>query len=109
MKGFARSVPELQQPRSRGAELAQEVGQRDESLLHFGERDQLHALLERLDEEERQVVAAHYGLGGTATAPQQAATLEHLSQALGMTRHRVRQIEQAALSKLRRLAAGCEQ
>jgi RNA polymerase sigma factor (sigma-70 family) len=108
MKGFARSVPELQSPRARGAELAQDVAQRDESLLRFGERDQIQALLGRLDEEERRVVAAHYGIGGTPSIPEEAATLENLSQALGMTRHRVRQIEQAALSKLRRLAAGNE-
>jgi RNA polymerase sigma factor (sigma-70 family) len=104
MKGFARSVPELQ--RGGGSRLAaREIGCRDEELARVNERDQIHVMLGRLDESERRVVAAHYGVGEDSSESAEAATLEALSQVLGMTKHRVRQIEQAALSKLRRMAA----
>jgi RNA polymerase sigma factor (sigma-70 family) len=101
MKGFARSVPEMQAARAQAASaLAEEIAQRDESYVRVGDRDQLDALLERLSEQERRVVAAHYGLG-----ERDGVTLENLSKSLGVTKHRIRQIEQSALGKLRRLVA----
>ncbi len=100
MKGFARSVPQMQAARAEAAsDITRELAQRDEGFRLVGERDQLENLLSRLDEQERRVVAAHYGLAGDG----EIATIEHLSRSLGVTRHRVRQIEQAALGKLRRL------
>ena len=101
MKGFARSVPEMQAARAQAASaLAEEISQRDESYGRIGDRDQLEALLEGLSEQERRVVAAHYGLGD-----RDGVTLENLSKSLGVTKHRIRQIEQSALGKLRRLVA----
>lgn len=99
MKGFARSVPYMQSARAQAAaSLAEEIGQRDESYSRVGDRDQLDALLGRLNEQERRVVAAHYGLSERG----EGVTLEHLSELLGVTKHRIRQIEQSALGKLRR-------
>jgi RNA polymerase primary sigma factor len=52
-------------------------------------------LTDELDERERAVVRAHYGLG------QQEQTLSEIGAGLDLTAERVRQIEVAALSKLR--------
>ena len=51
--------------------------------------------LEELDERERSVLYAHYGLG------QRAETLNEIGVSLGLTAERARQIEVGALSKLR--------
>jgi RNA polymerase primary sigma factor len=52
-------------------------------------------LSEQLDERERTVIRAHYGLG------QDAQTLSEIGAGLGLSTERARQIEAAALSKLR--------
>jgi len=52
-------------------------------------------LTEQLDERERLVIRAHYGLG------QDAQTLSEIGAGLGLTAERARQIEVGALSKLR--------
>jgi len=52
-------------------------------------------LTEQLDERERMVIRAHYGLG------QDARTLSEIGAGLGLTAERARQIEAGALSKLR--------
>lgn len=53
-------------------------------------------LLALLPERERQILALRYGLGGTATH-----TLDEIGRAMGLTRERVRQLEAAALERLR--------
>lgn len=53
--------------------------------------------VDRLPARERDVLRARLGLDGTAPA-----SLEQLSGALGLSRERVRQIEAAALGRLRR-------
>ncbi|MDX6532411.1 MAG: polymerase primary sigma factor, partial [Gaiellales bacterium] len=55
----------------------------------------LGELLGRLSERERAIVAARYGLNG----PER--TLRQLAEAFGLSIERVRQIEEAALGKLR--------
>jgi RNA polymerase primary sigma factor len=97
-------------------------------------RDQLTRLFSVLSQREREVLSLHYGLdaafgggldagfGGRigaqlmksssddestdSSAPtlRGGRTLEDLGQQLGMTKHRVRQIEQTALAKLRHAA-----
>jgi RNA polymerase sigma factor (sigma-70 family) len=52
-------------------------------------------LTEELDERERAVVRAHYGLG------ERPQTLSEIGTGLGLTAERARQIEVGALSKLR--------
>jgi RNA polymerase sigma factor (sigma-70 family) len=59
----------------------------------------LASLLAELDERERAIVSLRYGLGDT-----RAQGLEEIGQAYGITRERVRQIERAAMEKLRGVA-----
>ena len=56
--------------------------------------------LDELNEREREVVSGRYGLGD-----REPETLEVLADRLGLTRERVRQIQQEALIKLRRRMA----
>ncbi|MFM8684292.1 MAG: sigma factor-like helix-turn-helix DNA-binding protein [Chthoniobacterales bacterium] len=54
-------------------------------------------LLGVLSTRERRIIERRYGLGG-----EEACTLEEVSLEIGCTRERVRQIQDAALRKLRR-------
>jgi RNA polymerase sigma factor (sigma-70 family) len=103
MKGFARSVPLMQASAKAAAPgdamLSQLPDLRRQSLAErFIHRDELKQLLSRLDDEERSVLFAHYGLEDGDASP---ATFEEVSQRLGMSKQRVRQIEQGAMAKLR--------
>ena len=60
--------------------------------------DQLDVWLTHLDERHREVIVRRYGLCGQAEG-----TLEEVGAAVGLTRERVRQIQQNALLKLREL------
>ena len=66
-----------------------------ELVLDEIEIHELHGLADRLDERERSVLNAHYGLG------QPAQTLNQIGGELGLTAERARQIEAGALEKLR--------
>lgn len=55
-------------------------------------------LLDKLDERERKILEMRFGLRGGRTL-----TLEEVSQQIGRTRERVRQIQNQALSKLKQL------
>ena len=66
-----------------------------QQVLDAFEIRDVHDLTEQLDERERTVIRAHYGLG------QDARTLSEIGAGLGLTAERARQIEAAALSKLR--------
>jgi RNA polymerase primary sigma factor len=72
-----------------GAELAYE------HVLDDIEIHAVHGLADRLDERERSVLNAHYGLG------RPAQTLNEIGGELGLTAERARQIEARALEKLR--------
>src|SRR3954468_14588264 len=61
------------------------------------EREAVDAALEQLPERDRLVVRLRYGLTGGEPAP-----LREIGKRLGLTPERVRQIESAALNKLRR-------
>jgi len=72
----------------------------EELTFHALRRGQLQRLLKHLREKERAVIGARYGLDG-----QEPLTLEQTGAALGLTRERIRQIEQVALRRLKLLAA----
>jgi len=69
----------------------------DEQVLEESFRHSVRDLLKELDEKERKVVALRFGLG--TDEPQ---TLKDIGDALGLSRERIRQIENHALNKLRR-------
>jgi RNA polymerase primary sigma factor len=64
----------------------------------FRERADLATVLDDLAENERRVLRRRFGLEGS-----EPETLEAIGRQLGLTRERVRQIESAALRKLRAL------
>jgi RNA polymerase primary sigma factor len=66
-----------------------------ELVLDEIEIHELQGLADRLDERERSVLNAHYGLG------RPVQTLNEIGGELGLTAERARQIEVAALEKLR--------
>jgi RNA polymerase primary sigma factor len=108
MKGFARSVPAMLAGMMRRRMIATDVralaniadrhaAPRADRLLA---RDEVRQLLSHLDDRERSVLQAHFGLSDGRTH-QHAATYEQVGRRLGLSKHRVRQIEQSALIKLR--------
>ena len=101
MKGFARSVPQMQaaRPTGNGEAATERAGRRDAALIRLGDRDEVQTLLDRLDAPERRVISARFGLGQA----DDEASLDDLSRSMGLPKTRVRQIETAALTKLRRL------
>jgi RNA polymerase nonessential primary-like sigma factor len=87
--------------RARGTavdETTMEIADRHPTLAadRFLAREEVTQLLRRLDARERDVVRGHFGLD--ANGP---ATYEQLGARLGLSKERVRQIEQMALAKLR--------
>jgi RNA polymerase primary sigma factor len=70
-----------------------------ERVLDKIEIREVRDLADQLDERERDVLRAHYGLG------QPAQSLSQIGSALGTTAERARQIEAGALNKLRRALA----
>jgi len=71
-----------------------------EQLLDHSEIEQVRALLSSLNDRERMILRARYGLDG----PEQS--LRHVGERIGLSAERVRQIEERALGKLR-TAANC--
>src|SRR5665213_390967 len=101
MKGFARNVGQMMSARCAGLKDGvleaipdhRVTGERD----RFSDREQVRQLLGRLDERERTVLLAHYGLGDRGLP----VTFDELGQRMGLSKQRVRQIEKLALAKLR--------
>ena len=60
-------------------------------------RDEVGDLLAVLDERERRIISSRFGLDG-----QRLKTLEEVGEKFGVTRERVRQLQNIALNKLRR-------
>jgi RNA polymerase primary sigma factor/RNA polymerase nonessential primary-like sigma factor len=64
-------------------------------------RSEMMAWLKELPEKERTVILARFGLDG-----EESRTLEEIGREMGLTRERVRQIETAALVRLRGIIEG---
>lgn len=73
-----------------------------EQLLDHSEIEQIRALLASLNDRERMILRARYGLDG----PEQS--LRDVGERIGLSAERVRQIEQRALGKLRAAAGRSE-
>ena len=69
-----------------------------ESATVIMQREDVWRALNALPERERQVIEMRYGLTG-----ERPYTLEEVGQAFGVTRERIRQIENNTLRKLQRL------
>ncbi|MFZ1992728.1 MAG: sigma-70 family RNA polymerase sigma factor [Solirubrobacteraceae bacterium] len=69
-----------------------------EQLLDHSEIEQIRALLGSLNDRERMILRARYGLGG----PEES--LRDIGERIGLSGERVRQIEHRALGKLRAAA-----
>ena len=102
-----------QRPVSLDAPIGQDGGGKLEDLVKDGEalpgaglaaalraREDLAGVLRDLPDAERGVLELRFGLSG-----EEPRTLESIGRQLGITRERVRQIEAAALARLRRLMA----
>ena len=63
-------------------------------------RDELSELLAVLDDRERKIIFERFGLGGG-----KPETLEEVGKRFGVTRERIRQLQNIALAKLRRALA----
>lgn len=101
MKGFARSVPMMRAmskcntPQEMLGELPDSSNQRQ--IDRFLHREQVIHLLSRLDDRERAILQARYGLEHN-TNP---TSYEEVGRRLGLSRERMRQIERGAIEKLR--------
>jgi RNA polymerase primary sigma factor len=107
-KNFSRAIPAEKSRRDRFATGHGEIidaaadTRADESDREGDHRRYLEAIpgmLGRLNDRERQILTARYGLGGAG-----AMTLEQLGRVMGITKERVRQIASKAHEKLRTVA-----
>jgi RNA polymerase primary sigma factor len=70
----------------------------DDHMAHTDLLSKLDELLDAIDEREATILRLRYGLGGNGEAG--PMTLKAIGKIVGLTRERVRQIEQEALRKL---------
>ena len=68
----------------------------DADVLRNSARDELEEVLNGLDERELRIIRLYFGLDGN-----EALTLEQIGGLMGLTRERIRQLKERALSKLR--------
>jgi RNA polymerase primary sigma factor len=94
----------LDTPIGEGAEMRiedliedQSVTPVDEVLIAQSFEEQLKSLLSQLDEKERFIIERRFGLGD-----REPETLAEIGSEMNLSRERIRQIEERALSKLRR-------
>jgi RNA polymerase primary sigma factor/RNA polymerase sigma factor len=101
MKGFARSVSEMLaegRDAAHGDAYLASLPETESSrpVADFADRDEVGQLMSRLEGRERDVISAHYGL-----SEGRPATYEQVGSRMGLSKQRVRQIEQSALAKMR--------
>ena len=108
MKNYARTIPEEHYQHERfqtGREELLKLAERhrieeEPQEQASGAREAVDRLLGALSERERLIVTRHYGLNEAG----RKQTLEQIGRLLGVTKERVRQLEQRALRKLREAA-----
>ena len=88
-----------------GTSLGEIIGDEDasdpfEQLRDKDMRDEVGDLLAVLDDRERRIINCRFGLDGAKTK-----TLEEVGEKFGVTRERIRQLQNIALRKLRRALA----
>ncbi len=71
-----------------------------ESLKDSSEKSDLHQMIEQLDEREAEILRHRFGLDGY-----DELTLEEVGQKFNVTRERIRQLQNIALSKMRKAIA----
>jgi RNA polymerase sigma factor (sigma-70 family) len=106
MKGFARSVCQMQSSGRQAIHnplllAAVADGDGPNAVHRMLCRDEVSRLLSQLEQRERDVIRAHYGLNEGCPA-----TYEQVGSRMGLSKQRVRQIEQLALAKLRAAQSG---
>jgi RNA polymerase sigma factor (sigma-70 family) len=107
MRSFARSVPKERYQMDHFAtgneeilDIAAGLQSYNPDELNLPElRESIDAVLTQLSPRERAILIEHYGLD----AGREPQTLDQISQVLGVSKERVRQIEAQALKKLRRI------
>ncbi len=109
MKNFARSIPDEFKYRDRFRTSSDEVfslhqdGRGDHVALELDQAvrtDQIHKILDSLDEREQQIIVRRFGLDHR----HEPLTLKEVGEEMGVTKERIRQLELRALSKLRAAA-----
>ncbi len=93
VKGYARSVPQMQARRAVSDAAGRERATHDLGPQRVAGREQLARLLTRLDRRERRAVAAAWNLSGR--------TIDGVARRMGTTRRVVRDLERSAMQKLR--------
>jgi RNA polymerase primary sigma factor len=71
----------------------------ERELIEETIHEELESMLDVLDEREKEIIKMRYGLNG-----EEPRTLEEVGEKLGISRERVRQLEQRALKKLKAVA-----
>ena len=109
LQATERTPRALEEPLGAGTETSGKVGDAivdpvaEQAYEHVLDRIELREVLDvadQLDERERSVIRAHYGLLG-----QPAETLDQIGSGLGVSAERARQIEAGALAKMREALA----
>jgi RNA polymerase sigma factor (sigma-70 family) len=112
MKGFARSVPMMLGDQTSATGRFVDAHHREALLPEVADpsivptshrlmqRDEVRSLLSQLDPRERAVLAAHFGISD-GVAKHEPSSYEQLRARFGLSVQRIRQIERAALAKLR--------